>query len=56
MIEFKHEHIDLYGHKQTEVTYVSHADGLDEVIQDFRNFLLAIGYHPESVEKYIEAE
>jgi hypothetical protein len=56
MIEFKHEHIDLYGKSQSEITYVSHSEGLDEVVQDFRNFLLAIGYQPESVDRYIEVD
>ena len=29
---------------------------LDEMMQEFRYFLLALGYHPDGVEKHIEAD
>lgn len=56
MITFKHEHKDLMGRISSEISLTTHEEGLSELITEFRHFLLAIGFHPESVDNYIEAE
>ena len=57
MIEFKYIHTDLNGQLSTEISHKVHSDeGLQDVIQEFRRFLLAVSYHPDSVDQYIEAE
>lgn len=56
MMEFKYTHKDIRGEISTEISYVTHdADDLHSVMQEFRHFLLAVSFHPDSVEKYIEA-
>ncbi len=56
MMIFKHIHKDLQGQIISEITYEVHQEsGLDEVMQEFRQFLLAVSYHPDTVSKYIEA-
>jgi len=35
---------------------VSKEAGMDQMMQAFKGFLLAIGYHPNSVREYIEDE
>ncbi len=58
MMEFRHYHEDLLGNITTSISYKIHQDGgtLDDVMQEFRRFLLAVSYHPDSIDKYIEAE
>jgi hypothetical protein len=53
---FKHKYTDLNGHTSSEVEYTCHDDSLSELLQAFRLFLLAIGYHPDSVNQEIEPE
>ena len=55
-VEFKYEFKDIRDRVTTEVTVVSHEDGLGELVQEFRHFLLAIGFAPESVANYIEED
>jgi len=55
-ITFKYEYLDSRTNEMiTETTITSYEDGLTEIMQEFRHFLLAVGYHPESVDSYIEA-
>ncbi len=57
MMEFRHVHEGLGGEVNTSISYkVYDSDSLDEVMQEFRRFLLAVSFHPDSVEKYIPAE
>lgn len=52
MIEFKYIYKDAYDRVENETHIITHQDGLSEVIDDFRHFLLAIGYQPESIAGY----
>lgn len=55
MMTFTHSHTDLNGNVTTEIKYTVHEDGgIDEVMQEFRLFLLAVSFCPETVDKYIE--
>jgi hypothetical protein len=55
--EFKHIHKELSGRPISEINVILHQDlDLTEMVQEFRQFLLAIGFHPEGVEKHIESE
>lgn len=56
MIEFKYKHEDLRGEILTEISHLTREEGLNEVVQEFRHFLLAVGFHPDSVKKYIEED
>ena len=56
MIEFKYEFKDQFNYLQSKVVVECNADTLSDVMQEFRHFLLAIGYCPETVDDYIEAE
>ncbi len=52
MIEFK-----KVDNSEEMICYRVHEHlPLSELLQEFRYFLLALGYHPESVEEHIEAE
>ncbi len=55
-VGFYAEHKDTRDKVTLSVHIVSYEDGLSELIQTFRNFLLAVGYQPGSIDKYIEAE
>ena len=57
MMTFKHSHTDPAGNIVSELEYTVHEDGsITDVMQEFRRFLLAVSFHPETVDKYIEAE
>lgn len=56
MIKFIHVHKDLQGNIITEAEHTVYDSDLNETMQAFRLFLLAIGYHPESVDREIEPE
>ena len=55
-ITFKYEHKDISGNVTTEVEHTTHEESLSNIMQEFRQFLLGIGFQPDSVETYIEAE
>jgi len=40
----------------SRITYETDAVNAGDVVQEFRQFLLAIGYHPDTVNRYIEPE
>ncbi len=53
MIQFK----STWDDEAVEVKMTIHkVEGLSEVMQEFRHFLLAIGFQPGSIDEYIEAE
>jgi len=57
VMEFKYTSRDLQGNELAEISYkVYEGSGIDEVMQEFRRFLLAVSFAPETVDKYIEAE
>lgn len=57
MMTFTHSDTDLQGNITSSVTYTVHNDGgIHDVMQELRRFLLAVGYHPETIDQYIEAE
>lgn len=57
MMEFRHVHTNLQGKPTVEIVYtIKDVGDLKEVMQEFRNFLLAVSYQPGSVDQYIEAE
>jgi hypothetical protein len=54
---FTHSHQDLQGNTVSSITYTVYDDGgIHDVMQEFRRFLLAVSFQPETVDKYIEAE
>lgn len=54
---FTHTHQDLKGLTEASVTVTLYNDGsIHDVMQEFRRFLLAVSFQPETVDKYIEAE
>lgn len=57
MMTFTHIHQDLRGITEASVTVTLYNDiGIHEVMQEFRRFLLAVSFHPETIDNYIEAE
>lgn len=57
MIEFKQERRDWAENLISEISIkLLEDEDLGEVVQQFRSFLLAIGYQPVIIDKYIEAE
>lgn len=57
MIEFKHEFKNIRGELVSEVSMKIHEDeSLEDIMQEFRRFLLAVSFQPVSVDKYIDAE
>ena len=57
MMTFTHTHKDLDGNVVVEIEHKIHSDnGLDDIMQEFRRFLLAVSYSTATVDKYIEAE
>jgi hypothetical protein len=56
MITFKYEFKDVRDQLTTEVEYTIHDDSLPEIVQSFRQFLMGIGFHPDSVKAYIEED
>lgn len=57
MMTFSHSDIDLQGNIVSSITYTVHQDsGIHDVMQEFRRFLLAVSFHPDTVTQYIEAE
>lgn len=58
MIKFESTHTDFRDERVCEtIQLISYEDAsLPEVMQSFRRFLLAVGFHPESVEKHIESD
>ncbi len=57
MMTFTHSHTDLQGNIVSSITYTVYDDGgIHDVMQEFRRFLLAVSFQPETVDKYIEAE
>lgn len=54
---FTHAFKGLNGEETANIVYTVHEEGtIHDVMQEFRNFLLAIGFHPETVKEYIEAD
>lgn len=53
MIEFKR--LDDKGSEMICYKIRDHLT-IHEMMQEFRYFLLALGYHPESIDNYVEAE
>lgn len=57
MITFSHYSKDVKENTISSVSYTVYEDAnLSDLMQEFRRFLLACSYTPESVDKYIEAE
>lgn len=58
MMTFTHSNTDLQGNLVSSVVYtVYDVDaGIHDVMQEFRRFLLAASFHPDTVDEYIEAE
>ena len=56
MIEFKYEFKDLHGVITAEASHKCHEETIPEIVQSFRQFLLGIGFHPDTVDNYIEAD
>lgn len=56
-MEFKCTHRDLQGRDTTVVTYtVLETGDIYDVMQEFKYFLLATGFQPETVNKVIPEE
>jgi len=54
---FSHSRKDLHGNIISHLTYTVYEDsGIHDVMQEFRRFLLAVSFHPKTVDKYIETE
>ena len=57
MMTWTCEHKDHNGKVTTEITYKVHNDShIHDVMQQFRNFLLAVSFTPGTVDQYIESE
>ena len=57
MMTFTHTHQDLKGMTEASVIVTLYNDdSIHDVMQEFRRFLLAVSFQPETVDKYIEAE
>ncbi len=56
MLTLNHKHKDIYGKVVSEITMCSEEADLSEVMDDIKRFLIAVGFHPESVSKYIPEE
>jgi len=57
MMTFSHSRKDLHGNIISHLTYTVYEDsGIHDVMQEFRRFLLAVSFHPKTVDKYIETE
>jgi hypothetical protein len=52
---FKYQFINLEGQLIAETVHSINEDSLADIMQSFRLFLLGSGFHPDSVDKYIEA-
>lgn len=53
--------IEKSQYSQIEDTYVEvstegNGSNISELIENFKHFLMACGYHPETVAKYLEPE
>ncbi len=53
-VQMKYEYKDLQGNICTEISHISHEEGLDSLMQEIRRFVIAIGYSAEGVSEYIE--
>lgn len=57
MITFKQERQIWPGEADSTISYVVDGEeNLNDIMQHFRRFLMAAGYHPDSISDYIEAE
>jgi len=57
MMTFSHTSRNLKGDIDASITYTVYNDAsIHEVMQDVRRFLLAVSFHPDVIEEYIEAE
>lgn len=57
MMTFKYTHTNLSGRLVSQVEHIIYDSGdIHEVMQEFRRFLLAVSYHPDSISEYVEAE
>lgn len=57
MMTFTHSHQDLKGNITSSIEYTVHEEGdIDDVMQEFRLFLLAVSFQPTTVDKYIKSE
>ena len=55
-MEFKYVFTNIQGDIETEIIYKTIESDIHSVMQDFRHFLMAAGYHPDTIAQYIEAE
>lgn len=57
MITFSHANQSPQGKTELAISYTVHNEGsIHEIMQNFRCFLLAVGFQPEAVNIYIETE
>jgi CRP-like cAMP-binding protein len=57
MSEFRFERIfDADNMPRSTVVVTTDSEGLENVVDSFRDFLLACGYHPDSVKSYFEPD
>ena len=57
MMTFTHTHEDLRGNTVSTVQMVVYEDStISDVLQEFRRFLLAVSFSPETVDRHIEPE
>lgn len=58
MMTFTYSNTDLQGNTRSAITYTVYDEdaGIHTVMQEFRRFLLAASFHPETIDEYIEAE
>ena len=47
---------DVCNKSRVEVSLLEDGLGIEQVIDGFRRFLLAIGYHTDTIEKYLGEE
>lgn len=53
-VQLRYKHSDLYGNVPTRISLITHEEGLGQLMQEIRRFLIATGYSAESVNAYIE--
>ncbi len=56
-LTFTHVRRNFQGDIETQIKYsIFNEGGIDEVMQEFRRFLLAVSFHPNSISEYIKEE
>ncbi len=56
MMQFKCEWKDRFDEIGTSIIMETHEEGIHEVMQEFRRFLLGVGFHSDNIDAYIEAD